>query len=124
MLLVISLFSSCKKDESPAISTYPNQRTMAPPSPLPTPTPNAIVVYKERFLIDDKQWSVDSTSNYILKYYQNHYFIKSNKIKDLLYSTSPYGIINFPYSVQVDGIIQLENLKKVGSRSNKFSIHK
>jgi hypothetical protein len=115
VIFVISLFSSCKKDESPAISPNADQTPSPSPAPLsPTPTPNAVVLYKESFLMDDHQWKVDSTSNYILKYYQSHYSLKSNKIKNLLFSTAPYGNIDFPYSVQVDGIIQVENLKKVG----------
>jgi hypothetical protein len=77
-----------------------------------TTTPT--IIYQDDFSIDKKTWSSDSTRLHVRKFYQGHYLIKEDSTNRFEYSLAPYGTINFPYTVQVDGIIQLDNPSQLG----------
>ena len=89
-LLLITL-ASCKKNES-----------------------ESTIVYQDNLSVDKKTWLCDSSSNYVRKFYQGHYYIRTDTINRFGYSLAPYGTIDFPYSVQVDAVIQLDNPSDIG----------
>ena len=90
-LLIISLISSCtKNDKSPIVV-----------SPM-------IIVFQDSLSVYDNGWLVDSTSAEVHKFYGGHYVMRLDTIGRLLYSLAPYATLNFPYSLQVDATIQLD----------------
>jgi hypothetical protein len=97
ILLFLLILFSCKKND-----------------PEPVLDAESSVIYQDSFLDDDNTWISDSTVYHVRKYYQKHYSIRQDSINTAVFSLAPYGTINFPYSVEVDGVIQLDDPSKTG----------
>jgi len=87
LMVLLILVASCKKDA----------------------TGTATIIYQDSLTTNDQTWYVDSTINEVTQFSGGHYSIRGVEPNQLSFSTAPYGNINFPYSVQVDGTIDLDN---------------
>ena len=91
-LLMLVVLGSCKKNES-----------------------ESTIVYQDNLTIDKMTWPSDSTSVHIRKFYQGHYFLEVDSVPNIIsYSFAPFGTLNYPYSVQVDAILQINNSNEIG----------
>lgn len=95
-LLLLLFIVSCKDDPEPALDAQ------------------STILYEQDFSVDNVGWVTDSTAYHVRKFYQGHYSIRQDSVNIAGFSLAPYPSINFPYSVQVDGIIQLDDPKEVG----------
>ena len=96
-LLICIAISSCKKDAAPDI------------------------VYQNTLVTDNQTWTIDSESISIRKFDQGHYSIRVDSPQIITYTLAPYSTINFPYSVQVDGTIVLDNPSQLGGMAIVFN---
>jgi len=92
ILLLLIITTSCKKSAS-------------------APT----VVYQDDLYVNENSWNLDSTSAYNKGFYKDHYSINVDTSGEMIVSMAPYGSINYPYSVQVDGTMQLINANQTGN---------
>lgn len=98
ILFLLFTLASCKKDENGTNSAT-------------EPT----IVYQDSLTVDKHTWPSDSASTYVRKFYQGHYLIRCDTIGELVWAFSQYGTINFAYSAQVDGTIQLDDPNQLGT---------
>ncbi|HTJ48642.1 MAG TPA: hypothetical protein VL443_04235 [Cyclobacteriaceae bacterium] len=82
--------------------------------PEPDLDSKSSIIYQDSLSVDKKVWISDSTVYHVRKFYQGHYSVREDSIDTGGYSLAPYSTINFPYSIQVDGIIQLDDPSKTG----------
>lgn len=97
ILLLLIVIVSCKKND-------------------PEPELDAVssVIYEDGLSVEENTWISDSTVYHVRKFYKGHYSIRQDSINTGGFALAPYAMINFPYSVQVDGIIQLDDPSKTG----------
>ena len=91
MLLLIAIVSCKKTDTEPTI------------------------IYQDDLSVDKKTWTVDSTRVHVRKFYQGHYLISEDSIGRFEYSLAPCETINYSYSMQVEGSINLDNINLLGN---------
>jgi hypothetical protein len=82
--------------------------------PEPDLDSKSSVIYQDSLSVDKKTWISDSTVYHVKKFYQGHYSFREDSINTGGYSLAPDNTINFPYSIQVDGIIHLDDPSKTG----------
>jgi len=94
ILLALAFLISCKKDET-----------------KPGPT----IVYQDDLTSNKNTWATDSTSVHLRKFYQGHYLLKVDSVPNIItYSFAPFGTLNYPYSIQVDAMMQIDNSDMIG----------
>ena len=98
LFLLLAAVSSCKKD-----STAAN------------------IIYQDDLVNDKQTWPVDSSSYYVRNFDQGHYSVRVDTPDRLVFSAAPYGNINFPYTVQVDGISLLDDINLRGNVAIVFN---
>ena len=97
-ILLISLISACKKNDS-----------VSP------------IVYQDNFSVADFDWPVDSTTGASREFTGGQYSIQLSQTGVLEYALAPYFTLNFPYSLQVDGTIKLDSTSQQGSMGVIFN---
>jgi hypothetical protein len=91
-LLAMTILASCKKSDT-------------------GPT----IVFQDDLTVDQGTWIVDSTNVHLKKFYQGHYLLKVDSVPNIIsFSLAPFAAYNYPYSVQVDAMLQLDNATKSG----------
>jgi hypothetical protein len=85
------------------------------------PAPPAGIVYQDALTTNDNTWPVDSATHHVRKFEQGHYSITVLSPDVLTYSLAPYGTINFPYTVQVDGTTVLDSASQPGNVAVVFN---
>lgn len=99
-IIAITFFTGCKKE----------------------PAATATIVYQDDLVSDNHTWLVDSNSYRVRKFDRGHYSIRVDTQDRLVYSLAPYATINFPYTVQVDGITELDDTLKLGNVAVVFNV--
>jgi len=79
------------------------------------------IVFQDTLVSNDQLWPIDSSSTEIRQYYQGHYSIRVDSPEIIDYSLAPYSTINFPYTVQVDGIAELDDPSQWGAIAIVFN---
>jgi len=94
ILSALAFLASCKKDET-----------------KPDPT----IVYQDDLTSNKNTWTTDSTHTHLRKFYQGHYLLKVDTVPNIItYSFAPFGTLNYPYSIQVDAMMQIDNSDMIG----------
>jgi hypothetical protein len=97
ILLFLMIIVSCKDND-----------------PEPDLDSQSTILYEDKLSLDTQSWITDSTIYQVRKFYQGHYSIRVDSIDRAGYSLSPYKMLNFAYSIQVDGVIKLDNPSETG----------
>ena len=84
--------------------------------------PKANIIYQNNLTTDDQTWLVDSTNYHVRKFDQGHYSIRVDSPDHITYSLAPYGTINFPYTVQLDGTAVLDSTSGLGNVAVVFNV--
>jgi|GEM_PF-2736139 len=97
-----TIFSSCKKSSE---------------NVKPSPT----IVYAHKLQTEDMTWYVGSSGAFAYKFDQGHYSIYTNSTNYTYFASAPFGTINYPYSVQVDARINLEDITRSAAAGIVFN---